>query len=344
MTTFNDLFAPAPRRLRVLDGPLQGTTHALGDRFLIGRSAGADLQLFDDRVSREHAEIVCGPNNRHWLVDLDSVNGTYTAGWRVERIELDLDTIFQIASTRFVYEEEVATIDDQAGQTFVVAEHHAPSRRGTIEYDRPPLPRPPRVGPPTKAQPLESRDMYRGTATDSRGVTYPGNIAEDIALYHLLEHRASYNELHSTAELDRLEWLRRHLGPRIEPDQGPVEPSFSCSFPAVLRLPSGQRVSVMVTQIQASGAWVQTKCEELSFRDQAWLTVDLVNGTRTRTVVFACAVTSVKDGHLGLSFAFHEERSCRQTHQAYRRLPPTKPERKLPPQAYEHADHDRAAS
>lgn len=56
-----------------------GQSHELGDISLIGRSDGARIQLDDNSVSRQHAAIRF-EEERFWLVDLGSANGTFVNG------------------------------------------------------------------------------------------------------------------------------------------------------------------------------------------------------------------------------------------------------------------------
>jgi hypothetical protein len=72
------------------------------DRFVIGRSASANLVLRDPTVSRRHAELRrAGPS---WLiVDLGSTNGTLVNGFRVQRARLREDDVVLLGSSRLVF-------------------------------------------------------------------------------------------------------------------------------------------------------------------------------------------------------------------------------------------------
>jgi DNA-binding NtrC family response regulator/pSer/pThr/pTyr-binding forkhead associated (FHA) protein len=70
--------------LLALFGPKQGLRIPLAGRLLLGRSPGADLQLVDGKVSREHCRIdATGP--RAMIEDLASQNGTYVNGEVITR-------------------------------------------------------------------------------------------------------------------------------------------------------------------------------------------------------------------------------------------------------------------
>lgn len=306
----SNIFAPSPRRIRVLNGPLQGTMHPISDRFRIGRSGMADLQLLDERVSREHAEIVAGPDGNYWLVDLGSSNGTFILDESIHRVLLSLDTIFHIEKTAFVFEEEIPALDDNE-ETLVVSYHGAPSRCGTVEYDaaavlseaaaeaEPPSPR----STPTR---------QRVTARYFNGLLYGGNVVEDIALFHTLLLRKSRNELRSTHDLDRFEKLvaRLCLPVKLSGNQAPVARLYarlSCCIPATLRLPSGDSITVATADLGVDGAQVVAMGHGLKAGQTAWLTIDLVTGKRMRTLVFTSQVTWSSGSHIGLSFCGHRD-------------------------------------
>jgi S1-C subfamily serine protease len=75
------------------------TVRVTGERFVLGRAEGCDLQLYDDNVSRRHAELRELPEGRALLRDLGSVNGTYVDGRRVTEVELDGGEQIQIGDT-----------------------------------------------------------------------------------------------------------------------------------------------------------------------------------------------------------------------------------------------------
>jgi len=62
--------------------PLDGTEH------VIGRGHEADIRLEDAAVSREHARVVREPDGTFVLVDLESTNGTFVSGVRIDRRRL----------------------------------------------------------------------------------------------------------------------------------------------------------------------------------------------------------------------------------------------------------------
>jgi hypothetical protein len=97
----HDLPSPAPRRERAMRAVRWWLTVSSGVRqawraprqprlilprddrvYVIGRSPECDRVLWDETVSRHHAELRRSAGN--WvLADLGSTNGTYVNGWRV---------------------------------------------------------------------------------------------------------------------------------------------------------------------------------------------------------------------------------------------------------------------
>jgi pSer/pThr/pTyr-binding forkhead associated (FHA) protein len=104
----------------VLQGPDRGLKFALpaGEPQLIGRSSEA-LPLTDTTVSRRHAELT--PDDERWyLRDLESSNGTFVNGERVtgKRVELSPGDQIRCGSTIMVF--AVASEDDRPSRIQVL--------------------------------------------------------------------------------------------------------------------------------------------------------------------------------------------------------------------------------
>ncbi len=94
--------------LHVLAGSRAGTVLPLTTgSTTIGRSDSADLTLTDDGVSRRHAKIAISEDDIANLIDLDSTNGTFVNGTRVDMVILREGDRVQVgpeATLRFVYQ------------------------------------------------------------------------------------------------------------------------------------------------------------------------------------------------------------------------------------------------
>jgi two-component system cell cycle response regulator len=76
--------------LTVISGASAGRVHSIGDGVtLIGRGREAQLRFDDAGVSRNHARVSFLGGSRYLLEDLESTNGTFVGGRRIERAELE---------------------------------------------------------------------------------------------------------------------------------------------------------------------------------------------------------------------------------------------------------------
>lgn len=105
--------------LEVLDGDRAGEVLPVGDRTLrIGRKAGNDLVLADEKTSGVHAEVVL-EGDRHVLRDLGSTNGTFLDGKRVTEIVLTPGDVVTIGRLRVKFREDGAAAVPDAGDLAV---------------------------------------------------------------------------------------------------------------------------------------------------------------------------------------------------------------------------------
>ena len=70
--------------------------------FTLGRNETADFQIDSRRVSREHAAIL-KEGGRYRIQDLDSTNGTFVNGQRVEKAKLEDGDVLLIADAEFTF-------------------------------------------------------------------------------------------------------------------------------------------------------------------------------------------------------------------------------------------------
>lgn len=89
--------------LFVIRGNDQGTRFELdGPTIGLGRESSNRIQLHDTEVSRQHAEIRRSENGLT-LIDLNSSNGTFVNGRRVQRHRLSSGDQIQVGSTLMLY-------------------------------------------------------------------------------------------------------------------------------------------------------------------------------------------------------------------------------------------------
>src|SRR3954466_6319998 len=99
--------------LVVLAGASVGEMYKVeGEKVIIGRGQKAQIRLFDDGISREHAQLVI-EGTHVVLQDLGSTNGTFCNGLKVDRRELaDGDKILVGSTTilKFTYHDNLDEI------------------------------------------------------------------------------------------------------------------------------------------------------------------------------------------------------------------------------------------
>jgi len=87
-------------------GPSEGAYYPLGQRTtVVGRQETCTIQIVDERVSRKHFQIRFEPSNqRFYAVDMNSGNGTFLNGQRLQT-DVALDDFDEIAvgDTKLVF-------------------------------------------------------------------------------------------------------------------------------------------------------------------------------------------------------------------------------------------------
>src|SRR5262245_32451251 len=77
------------RVLTILSGPSAGKAFVItAPEHVFGRGEVADFRISDEDVSRRHARIARTLEGKLVIEDLDSTNGTWVGGKRVDRCEL----------------------------------------------------------------------------------------------------------------------------------------------------------------------------------------------------------------------------------------------------------------
>ena len=90
--------------LVVVRGPRVGETYELeGEVTTVGRQTGNDVVLDDVTVSRHHALFTTTASRRVTVRDLNSLNGTYVNGSRVEEVTLRTNDVVQIGKFKLTF-------------------------------------------------------------------------------------------------------------------------------------------------------------------------------------------------------------------------------------------------
>lgn len=95
----------------VLAGTNVGEMYKLeGTDLVLGRGKGADIQLLDDGISREHCKVSALPTNDIMIQDLNSRNGTFANGKKIRSHILQDGDKIRIGSTtilKFTYNDNL---------------------------------------------------------------------------------------------------------------------------------------------------------------------------------------------------------------------------------------------
>jgi predicted component of type VI protein secretion system len=94
-------------RLVVTRGPSAGATHEIrAPRLVVGSGEGAEVRLDDPTVSRRHFALEAR-DGRYFVQDLDSTNGTWLEGVRVERAEVHPPATIRAGDTELSFEPKI---------------------------------------------------------------------------------------------------------------------------------------------------------------------------------------------------------------------------------------------
>lgn len=88
-------------KIKAVAGPFVGQEIMIDQDRIIGRDQSVDIVLQGGHVSRRHAQLSVRDNNL-WLKDLNSSNGTFVNGARIDEQQLQDNDEFQIDVVRFL--------------------------------------------------------------------------------------------------------------------------------------------------------------------------------------------------------------------------------------------------
>jgi pSer/pThr/pTyr-binding forkhead associated (FHA) protein len=86
---------PPPIRVRVIEGEDREREMRFTQSFLIGRLSDCQLQIDDPRVSRVHTQVFFD-GDRWWVRDLESANGTFLDGTRIQDAPLPAEASLEL--------------------------------------------------------------------------------------------------------------------------------------------------------------------------------------------------------------------------------------------------------
>ncbi len=121
------LFLAITPRLIAVKGPLSGQTFYLDEPVVsIGRLGSNDVMLEDPFVSRHHC-VIRKDAGEYLIEDLNSANGTYLNGERVNASSLKEGYLVEIGTSRFLFKLQGSEESITLGQNLVMAENgHTP--------------------------------------------------------------------------------------------------------------------------------------------------------------------------------------------------------------------------
>jgi len=122
-STIERLFLAITARLVALNGPLSGQTLYLEEPVVsIGRLGSSDICLEDCFVSRHHC-VIRNEGDEYLIEDLNSANGTYLNGERVNACALKEGCLIQIGTSRFIFKLQNLEQTITLGQNLVAAKN-----------------------------------------------------------------------------------------------------------------------------------------------------------------------------------------------------------------------------
>lgn len=295
-------------RLRALNGPLRGATFNVLGHITIGRSCDADLQILQDGVSRQHAQVVAMPDGRHRLIDLSSSNGTFVDDRRITECVLEPGMVLRVGWTRLVYESASGAAEEielrrvggeglrtlQTLELDAAAEEQDPPEGDAAGLD---------LLAPARSDRRGGDEHDRFMATLPDGSRYPGDLLDDVVTYRSLRTKKLRDDELEPEEEERFRALDDRMRP--PPDRSGFRRyhRYGCRIPAFLRLLIGRTLPVVVENLGVDGAKVCVPWHRLATNTIAWLAIDVVRGREASILVFAGRVVWWEREHLGMSFS-----------------------------------------
>jgi hypothetical protein len=291
-------------QLRVLNGPLCGTTLPVEELLTIGRDASSDLQLLAQEVSRHHARIEEHEHGGHALLDLGSSNGTYVDGELVRRHMLEPHAEITIAEFELVYEPvprapkaeptpppKVEAILRAAHTPVAAARRHAPTTP---------------VGIAVPAGAIRDRSGHAMVFEHPESGTYVGNLFADIVEYRTLRAQQLRGGLGDPKLSSTFEGLKARLKHPASSEGRPARRGlrrFACWSSANVQLPSGATLPCYVCEVGVDGArLVVDGAQGLAVDDAVRMSIDMVEAGERRSIVLPGRVEWTDSDLVGMVF------------------------------------------
>ncbi|MEX1367393.1 MAG: FHA domain-containing protein [Nannocystaceae bacterium] len=293
-------------QLRVLNGPLRGTTHVLGNRTGIGRASSSDLQLIDVGISRQHAMIVRSEDGEYVLIDLASANGTLVDGERIDRISLRSGKSFTIVDTEVMFEQARAMRRTGAYPTMApAAERGITTLRPTQSQPDAAIPAAPSASSHHPAGEVLAGEQRRPVTFEGPdGTEHGGLLIDDILEYRRLRAQCLRGGLANDAQRRHFTILQERLRqpPAPPPASQRAFGRFGCWFPGTLRFASGDQLPVWVRDFGVDGAQLKIEGQEIAHNSIVWLALELLVDGEPRSEVLAGRVAWTDGDFIGLAF------------------------------------------
>ena len=107
-----DVAAP---RLILLSGPQAGRKYPVGESMTLGRGSQATVFLEDKRMSRLHARVYLADPSTYVVEDLQSLNGSFVNGHRIDKHILSFGDKIQVGSSTLLFTHD-NPLDEQLAQ------------------------------------------------------------------------------------------------------------------------------------------------------------------------------------------------------------------------------------
>lgn len=165
-----------------------------GTRISIGRDAGADMRVDEPSVSTRHAMAVVAGSSVT-LHDLESRNGTWVNGERIQLCTLKHGDVVQFGRLKATYVDEsqaASSSRNQGGARTLTATERRAGANGPLVANNPSNPKPLETPPPALAADFEKLDKVLNAMREHRRLDAKGEDARTKQLKTEWQHTMQY--------------------------------------------------------------------------------------------------------------------------------------------------------